>query len=159
MGISPNVVVLTRDELDEIKHKAFQRGVERGRFEQSTDKGLARVARNCKNWKDGYCDICGAQSQMMQITADYACPEWSPRTPPSPQSGGAVELYRRIISGKCVMGYERATKAEAVIEAAIEWRKHQEAFSDFDGDRRGIAEHLHKAKCRLLKALSALDKE
>jgi hypothetical protein len=86
------------------------------------------------------------------------------RTPPSPQSGGAVELYRCVkvpVGPLYAFGekYERATKAEAVIEAAIEWRKHQEAFSDFDGDRRGIAEHLYEAKCRLLKALSALDKE
>jgi hypothetical protein len=46
------------------------------------------------------------------------------RTPPSPQSGGAVELYRRKGAPLSVMGgevfeYERATKAEAVLSAAV----------------------------------------
>jgi hypothetical protein len=67
------------------------------------------------------------------------------RTPPSPQSGGAVELYRRIISGKCVMGYERATEAEAVIEAARTLVKQTIATPDWWEEQN-----------KLLVALSAL---
>lgn len=38
--ISSNVVILTREELEEIKRKAFLRGVERGKFEaHSTARG------------------------------------------------------------------------------------------------------------------------
>jgi hypothetical protein len=60
------------------------------------------------------------------------------RTPPSPQSGGAVELYR---CGE--FWFERDTKAEAVIEAARKWVK-----SPFLDEARELS-----------SALSALDKE
>jgi hypothetical protein len=48
------------------------------------------------------------------------------RTPPSPQSGGAVELYRCVkvpVGPLYAFGekYERATKAEAVCKAALMW--------------------------------------
>jgi len=36
--ISPNVVILTRAELKERENAAFQRGVARGRFEESYDR-------------------------------------------------------------------------------------------------------------------------
>lgn len=35
--ISPNIVIMTRDELDAIKNDSFQRGVLRGRFEERAD--------------------------------------------------------------------------------------------------------------------------
>ena len=41
--ISPNVVILTREELSERERKAFQRGIERGRFEH----GLERTQQAC----------------------------------------------------------------------------------------------------------------
>ena len=34
MSISPNVVIMTKDELEKIKHEWFQKGVERGAFEE-----------------------------------------------------------------------------------------------------------------------------
>lgn len=52
----------------------------------------------------------------------------------------------------------RAERAEAVVEAAQEWRKHQEAYDDFDGDRRGIADWLYRSKLALLSALAKYDK-
>ena len=73
--ISPNVVILTRRELDEIKAAEYQRGVRRGMFE-ATNPDM-RVAFNCVNWKDGVCDHCGAQHQGCEVHADYKCPYWS----------------------------------------------------------------------------------
>lgn len=77
--ISPEVHILTERELREIKDDAFQRGVERGKFEARTSD--RKVARNCANWKDGYCESCGAQHQSFQVSGDYACPNFKPRTP------------------------------------------------------------------------------
>lgn len=37
MPISPSVHVLTDDEMRRIRHEEFQRGIERGRFEQRMD--------------------------------------------------------------------------------------------------------------------------
>jgi len=36
--ISKDVVILTKDQLDEYERRAFMRGVERGRFEESSDR-------------------------------------------------------------------------------------------------------------------------
>jgi hypothetical protein len=65
------------------------------------------------------------------------------RTPPSPQAGG-VELYRKHWDDvHRAHYYKRATKAEAVIEAARKWVK-----SPFLDEARELS-----------SALSALDKE
>lgn len=47
MTISPNVVILTTDELRAKEHAAFQRGVQRGEFE------LCR--KWCRGGRDGEC--------------------------------------------------------------------------------------------------------
>jgi len=79
MPISSNVYILTADELDRIKDDCFQRGVKRGRFEESFDRN-ARVARNCANWKDGRCETCGVQWQDMVVGADHKCTSFIPPT-------------------------------------------------------------------------------
>ena len=83
--ISPNVVILTREELREREQRAFIRGVERGKFEASCEGRNQKVARNCGNWRHtqgqiGICDICGAQHHGCEIGADFACPGFTPRT-------------------------------------------------------------------------------
>lgn len=75
--ISPNVVILTREELFQREDRAFLRGVERGKFEASTPD--ARVARNCRYWANGVCERCGAQHQGCEVNADFKCPHWSAR--------------------------------------------------------------------------------
>jgi hypothetical protein len=80
MRVSPNVVIMTRQELHDLEQRAFTRGVERGKFEVGIGAS-ERVARNCANWKDGICDDCGAQNQGCQITPDWACPHFKPRKP------------------------------------------------------------------------------
>jgi hypothetical protein len=77
MSLSPNVVILTRQELDEISQKAFLRGVDRGRFEERTSMN-EHVALNCKNWKDGHCETCGAQWRNHEVDATFHCPQWTP---------------------------------------------------------------------------------
>ena len=47
--ISPNVVILTRNELRAREDAAYQRGVERGKFEATHVN--TKVARNCKYWR------------------------------------------------------------------------------------------------------------
>jgi hypothetical protein len=74
--ISSDVFILSARDLEEREHKAFKRGVERGKFEEGMRRGEARVAINCANWKDGYCEMCGAQTQNMAISAEYACPSF-----------------------------------------------------------------------------------
>lgn len=39
--ISPDVVIMTREELKAVETAAFRRGVERGRFEEGTDRARA----------------------------------------------------------------------------------------------------------------------
>lgn len=48
--ISANIVIMTKDELEAVKHAAFQRGVRRGEFEVS----LRNAARDV-NVKDKSC--------------------------------------------------------------------------------------------------------
>jgi len=77
--ISTDVYILSQRDLAAREDAAYRRGVERGKFEASIEAGTAEVARNCANWKDGYCDTCGAQNQDMQITEDYRCPRFRRR--------------------------------------------------------------------------------
>jgi hypothetical protein len=86
--ISPNVVILTRQELSEIEAKAFQRGVARGKFEAGSTS--QRVARNCANWAGGRCETCGVQWQYFDVNGDFACPHFKVRlpAPPAPQGDG-----------------------------------------------------------------------
>lgn len=43
MSISPNVVIMTEHELFDYRDKWFQKGVERGRFEQRMDESRAKA--------------------------------------------------------------------------------------------------------------------
>lgn len=79
MGISPDVVIMTRAELDALENKWFQKGVERGRFEQRSDDGKTKTAKNCAHWKDGVCNHCGVQWQSCEVHADFACPHFIKR--------------------------------------------------------------------------------
>jgi hypothetical protein len=49
MTLSPDIVIMTRAELEYIKNEAFQKGVRRGRFEEAVDKSYihqaAQIAR------------------------------------------------------------------------------------------------------------------
>lgn len=74
--ISSDIFILTARDLQAREDAAYQRGVARGRFEAANTK--QRVARNCNNWKDGYCDTCGAQSQSFEVHADFECPHFQP---------------------------------------------------------------------------------
>lgn len=51
MTISPNIVIMTKDELEAIKHEAFQRGVRRGKFEVD----LLNAVSKAENIKDKSC--------------------------------------------------------------------------------------------------------
>lgn len=79
-GISPNIVILTRDELRAKEDAAFQRGVQRGRFEAAAPDPHAHVARNCANWNDGRCESCGVQWQDCEVGPDFKCPHFMERT-------------------------------------------------------------------------------
>lgn len=37
------------------------------------------IARNCANWHDGECEICGVPWQYQQVGGDYRCPHFKPR--------------------------------------------------------------------------------
>jgi hypothetical protein len=78
-GLSENVVIMTRRELQEAEDAAYQRGVVRGRFEATnvTD----RVARNCGHWQDGHCETCGVQWQSHEVGPDFKCPHFTRRPP------------------------------------------------------------------------------
>jgi hypothetical protein len=76
MNISPNVVILTTKELREREDRAFQRGVERGKFEAGHIN--TRVARNCIHWRSGRCETCGSQIQAFEVSGDYKCPHFVP---------------------------------------------------------------------------------
>lgn len=71
--ISPNIVILTRDELDDRENKAFQRGLI-----EALNPDL-HIARNCAHWRDGRCERCGAQWQGMEVSSDFACPHFEAR--------------------------------------------------------------------------------
>ena len=75
--VSPNVVIMTKDELRARENAAFQRGVARGKFEAATPS--LRVSRNCANYHDGICNVCGAQWQGCEVGPDYRCPQFTPR--------------------------------------------------------------------------------
>jgi hypothetical protein len=77
--ISDDVYILSRRELEERERLAFQRGVERGHFEESMARGDAKVAVNCANWEDGRCETCGAQHQGMEVSIEFKCPHFRPR--------------------------------------------------------------------------------
>lgn len=78
-AVSDDVVIMTWRELDAHCQKAFERGVERGKFECSTAYREGPYARNCANWKDGHCETCGAQSQYFEVDADFKCPKFTNR--------------------------------------------------------------------------------
>jgi hypothetical protein len=84
-AVSPNVVILTRQELREIEDAAFKRGVERGIFEAATPH--VRVAGNCANWSNGLCEACGVAWQSYEVAADFRCTRFLPR--PAVASGKA----------------------------------------------------------------------
>lgn len=79
--ISQNVVILTRAELREREDAAFQRGVERGKFEaqSAASRDKLPIAQNCRYWSGGYCQRCGAQHQSCQVGADFRCPHFERR--------------------------------------------------------------------------------
>ena len=77
--ISKDINILTHRELDAIKNEAFQKGVERGKFEASAEYRKGPYARNCKNWEDGLCETCGVQWQYFEIGADHKCEHFSER--------------------------------------------------------------------------------
>lgn len=79
-NISPDIYILTQRDLDAREKASFLRGVERGKFEASVEAGNAKVARNCSQWRDGRCEMCGAQSQGMEVGADYKCPHFTRRS-------------------------------------------------------------------------------
>lgn len=84
-SISPNVVILTCDELRAKEDAAFKRGFDRGTFEARMPKDR-RVSQNCANWKPtadpliGICNSCGAQHQYCEVGRDYKCPHFTDRT-------------------------------------------------------------------------------
>jgi hypothetical protein len=77
MQISPDVYILSQRDLDAREQKAFQRGVERGRFEERMAQGKEKVALNCANWKDGRCETCGVQHQYFEVSSSFKCPHYN----------------------------------------------------------------------------------
>ncbi len=80
-NISPDVFILSQRDLDSREQKAFQRGVERGRFEERAAMGKERVAINCANWKKGRCGDCGVQWQGHEVDSLFKCPFFAEKTP------------------------------------------------------------------------------
>lgn len=78
-NISSDIYILTGRDLDDRENKAFQRGVDRGRLEERIVIGKEQVAFNCAQWKDGRCEMCGAQHQGMEVSGDYKCPYFTRR--------------------------------------------------------------------------------
>lgn len=78
--ISQDVFILSARDLDEREQAAFRRGVERGKFEAAMAAGKAEVALNCVNWKNGICDSCGAQHQGCEVSVDFKCPHFRPKS-------------------------------------------------------------------------------
>lgn len=78
-NVSNDVYILSQRDLDEREQAAFRRGVERGKFEAAMAAGNAKVAINCRNWKDGSCETCGVQHQYFEVGADYKCPHFVQR--------------------------------------------------------------------------------
>lgn len=84
MPISSSVVVMTAAEFDGEKRKSFLKGVERGRQDERMVIRGEPIAYNCKHWKDGYCEMCGAQTQMMQVGPEWRCPRFEKRATRGP---------------------------------------------------------------------------
>lgn len=78
--ISTDVYILSQRDLDARERASFLRGVERGKFEAMMEAGKAKVALNCSQWKDGRCEMCGAQHHGMEVSADYKCPYFTQRS-------------------------------------------------------------------------------
>ena len=91
MPVSQDVHILTSRDVDDIKDKAFARGVERGRFEERARHGKENVALNCANWSDGTCDACGVQWQDMQVSALHKCKHFSRRNPQTNSNEGPTQ--------------------------------------------------------------------
>ena len=77
--VSGDVYILSRADLEQRLSESFQRGVNRGRFEERVLIGKEPVALNCANWKDGHCETCGAQHQGMEVGGDFRCPHFTKR--------------------------------------------------------------------------------
>lgn len=39
------------------------------------------IAKNCSNWKNGYCEMCGVPWQYFEVSAGYRCEYFHPRSP------------------------------------------------------------------------------
>lgn len=83
MSVSPNVVIMTFEELRQKEDAAFHRGVERGKFEAASaaTENKRPIARNCANWSGGECSSCGVPWQGMQVDEGHACTNFRRRTP------------------------------------------------------------------------------
>lgn len=79
MPISSSVVIMTTQELDEERRKSFLKGVERGRVEERAAVRGEPIAYNCRHWVGGYCEMCGAQTQNMQVGSQFRCPYFERR--------------------------------------------------------------------------------
>lgn len=81
--ISDGIYILTWQDLNARENAAFSRGVERGRLEEKLGP-RREVAYNCKNWTSkggvmGYCEVCGAQTQGMEVSGDFKCQNFTRR--------------------------------------------------------------------------------
>lgn len=77
---------MTRAELRQIEDAAFRRGVERGKFEAVARNPTDRLARNCANYSDGRCEICGVPWQYFECGPDYKCPHFTARPSARPST-------------------------------------------------------------------------
>lgn len=62
MSISSNVVIMTQDELIAYRNEWFQKGVERGRFEEGMDQSRAKAT-------EGKAGMAGGQDPVRRSTA------------------------------------------------------------------------------------------
>lgn len=79
--ISASINILTDADLQEIKDKAFQRGVERGKLEQIASQGKQMVALQCAHWDQGKCESCGVPWQYFEVDGLFKCPYFEQRKP------------------------------------------------------------------------------
>jgi hypothetical protein len=67
MSVSENVVIMTKDELEEIKHTCVQVGFQRGKFEASQTEAIEKSARATEQVSKGaliqICDLLGVTNQ------------------------------------------------------------------------------------------------
>jgi hypothetical protein len=68
MTVSPNIVIMTKDELEAVKREAFQRGVRRGEFEIGS--------KNCRGASDGECSwwLCPQNQAGEPAKSGRHCP-------------------------------------------------------------------------------------